>query len=154
MRKRTQRFVPLLFGVVSVVVALVLLVTSRTAPRELLALVVAMLVGLRQRDRRPRRWDRGADTAPRSRRFALGPVLEGRAHRERAGQAVRLLVSDGARRRMNLGVAAVTVVRSVGALVPVVLECDEGAGRRSIRMGHAAFGHRADDTRPARPRPV
>ena len=45
-KERSQRFVPLLFGVVSVVVALVLLGTSSTAPRELFALVVAMLVGL------------------------------------------------------------------------------------------------------------
>ena len=93
-------------------------------------------------------------TSPSSSRLALRPVLEGRADRERTRQAVRLLVGDGTRRRMNLGVATVTVVRSVGALVPVVLECDEGAGRRSVRMGHAAFGHRADDTRPARSRPV
>jgi hypothetical protein len=55
---------------------------------------------------------------------------------------------------MDLGVAAVTMVRSVGALVPIVLEGDEGAGWCAVRMGHAAFGHRADDTRPARSRPV
>ena len=130
-------------------------------PRTVLAVgrpcglrVVTMVVGLRDRDGGPRRRDRRPGAAASSSCFALSPLLEGRAHRKRTRQAVRLLVGDGARRRMNLGVAAVTVVRSVGALVPVVLEGDEWAGRRSVRMGHAAFGHRADDTRPARPRPV
>ena len=130
-------------------------------PRSVLAFgrpfglrVVTMVVALRDRDGGPRRRDRRSGAAPSSSCFALSPFLEGRAHRKRARQAVRLLVGDGARRRMNLGVTAVTVIRSVGALVPVVLEGDEGAGRRSVRMGHAAFGHRADDTRPARPRPV
>jgi hypothetical protein len=45
-RQRTQRFLPLGFGVVSVIVGLALLVLVADAPRDLLALVIAMLTGL------------------------------------------------------------------------------------------------------------
>jgi hypothetical protein len=45
-RQRTQRFLPLGFGVVSVLVGLGLIVLLENAPRDLLALVVAMLTGL------------------------------------------------------------------------------------------------------------
>lgn len=45
-KQRTQRFLPLGFGVLSVLVGLGLLVLLDGAPRELLALVLAMLTGL------------------------------------------------------------------------------------------------------------
>ncbi|MFC5382125.1 phosphatidic acid phosphatase [Aquipuribacter nitratireducens] len=45
-RQRRQRFLPLGFGVVSVIVGLTLLVLLEDAPRDLLALVLAMLAGL------------------------------------------------------------------------------------------------------------
>jgi hypothetical protein len=48
---------------------------------------------------------------------------------------------------VDLGIAAVTVIGSVGALVPVVLEGDEGTRWRTVRMGEPTFGHRGDDTR-------
>ena len=101
------------------------------------------MVRLGNSDGRGGRRNRHAHASPGFRRLAMGPVLERRAYRERARQAVRLLVGDGARRRVNLGVAAVTVVRTVGALIPIVLEGDEGAGRGTVRVGHAAIGHRA-----------
>jgi hypothetical protein len=59
----------------------------------------------------------------------MGPFLEDRADRERGGQAVRLLVRQCARGRLGLCETAVAVVRTIGPLVPVILERDERAGR-------------------------
>ena len=63
------------------------------------------------------------------RRFAASPVLEGRTDRERGGEAVRLLMGKGARRRLGLGEASVAMVGTIGTGVALVLEGHERAGR-------------------------
>ena len=75
--------------------------------------------------------------------LAPGPVLERRADRERARQAVRLLVGERARRRAGVGVAAVAMIGDGGTLVAIVLERDEGTGRGAVREGQSAFSHPA-----------
>ena len=95
----------------------------------------------------------GRPARPGVRRLAPRPLLERRADGERAREAVRLLVRQRARSRFGLGVAAMAVVRSVGPLVPLVLEGDERAGRRTVRAGQPSLGHRGDDTRRATPSP-
>ena len=64
-------------------------------------------------------------------RLAPRPVLEGWAGSEARRQAEGLLVGEGSRRGADLRVAAVAVVRSVGAGIAVVLEGDEGTGERT-----------------------
>ena len=73
--------------------------------------------------------------------FASGPILERRAHRERAREAVGLLVRDRAWRRRRLGEAAVPMVGAGGATVTVVRERDEGTGRGTVHAGQAALSH-------------
>ena len=63
--------------------------------------------------------------------LAPGPVLEGWAGGEARGQAERVLMSQRPRRRTDLRVAAVAVVRNVGAGVAVVLEGHEWTGERT-----------------------
>ena len=75
--------------------------------------------------------------------LASRPVLEGRADRKRAREAVRLLVGERARRRTRLRVAAVPAVGNGRPLVPIVLERHERAGRRAVREGQAAFSHQS-----------
>ena len=89
----------------------------------------------------PGRRARSARLAARSSRLAPGPVLERRADREGAREAVRLLVGEGARRRARLGVAAVAMVGDGRPLVAIVLEGDEGTGRGTVRDGQSAFRH-------------
>ena len=72
---------------------------------------------------------RGRRPTARLGRLAARPVLERRADRERAREAVRLLVGERARGRVGLGEAAMAVVRAVRPFVAVVLERDERAGR-------------------------
>ena len=79
-------------------------------------------------------------------RLASGPCLEGRAHRERAREAVRLLVGERAGCRLGLGEAAMAVVRTVRPGFPVVVEGDEGARRGSVQRRLPSFGHRGDDS--------
>ena len=79
--------------------------------------------------------------------FAPRPVLERRADREGARQAVRLLVGEGARRGLRLRVAAVPMIGRGRTLVAFVLEGDERAGRRPVDAGQPSVGHRGDDTR-------
>ena len=74
--------------------------------------------------------------------LAAGPVLERRADRERAREAVRLLMRERAWCGRDLGVAAVPMIRARGTLVTLVLERDEGAGRRSIDARLASVAHR------------
>ena len=57
------------------------------------------------------------------------PFLEGGTDGERGREAIRLLMGEGARCRLGLREAAVAVIRPIGALVAIVLECDERAGR-------------------------
>jgi hypothetical protein len=90
--------------------------------------------GRRRRCRRPAR--------PRVRRFPARPLLERRTDRERAREAVRLLVRQGARRGLGFGVATVSVVRSIRPLVPLVFEGDERTGRGRVRAGSPSLGHR------------
>ncbi len=85
--------------------------------------------------------------AARVRRFAPRPVLEGRADRERARQAIRLLVRRGARGRDEFGIAAVPMVGARRARLPIVLERHERAGRRAVHTRELSLGHRRDDTR-------
>ena len=105
--------------------------------------VVTMVVGLRDRDGGPRRRDRRSDAAPSSGRLAPSPFLEGRADRERAREAVRLLVGERARRRIGPR-------RSSGGGGPVGRRARPGRlrrrrrGRPGIRpRGLPSFGHRA-----------
>ena len=70
-----------------------------------------------------------------------GPVLERRAGREPGRQAERLLVGERPLGRPDLGVAAMPVIRDVGALVPVVDERDERAGGDAGVVG-GALRHR------------
>ena len=100
---------------------------------------------------RPPASRRGA-ARPGVRRLPPRPLLERRADRERAREAVRLLVRERARGGLGLRVATVAMVRSVRTLVPLVLERHERAGRRSIGAGQPSLGHRGDDTRGAGPR--
>ena len=93
--------------------------------------------------------------APRPRGLAPCPVLERRADGERRREAVRLLVRQGARSRVRLGIAAMTVVGAGRTLVAIVLERDEGAGRCTVGGGEPSLGHLARMipalTRPTRP---
>jgi hypothetical protein len=41
----------------------------------------------------------------------------------------------------------VTVIRSVGAFISIVVECDERTGRGPVGGGSSAIGHRPNDTR-------
>ena len=109
------------------------------------------LVVHRGRDRR-RRGSRPTGRAGLG-RLAPGPVLERRADRERAREAVRLLMGERARRRLDLRVAAVPVIGTGRALIALILERDEGAGRGTLDAGQCSVAHRGDDTRP-RPRVV
>ena len=52
-------------------------------------------------------------------------------------------MSQGARRRSNLGVATVSVIRNGRSLVAVVLERDERTGIGAFRDRQAAFAHPA-----------
>ena len=80
---------------------------------------------------------------PGVRGLAPRPFLERRADRERAREAVRLLVRQRARCRLGLREAAMAVVGTVGALIPVVFEGDERAGRGTVHAGQPSFRHRA-----------
>jgi hypothetical protein len=79
--------------------------------------------------------------------LSSGPVLERRADREGAGQAVRLLVRRGTRGRQRFGVAAVAVVWARGSRFAVVLERHERTSRRTVDAREPSLGHRRDDTR-------
>ena len=61
-------------------------------------------------------------------------------------EAVRVLVRERARRGMRFGVAAMAVVGSARPLVSLVLEGDEGAGRRAVDDRKPSVDHRRDDT--------
>jgi hypothetical protein len=50
-------------------------------------------------------------------------------------------VGEGAGRRADLRVAAVSVIRDARALIAVVLESDERTGVRAVRARHPAFAH-------------
>jgi hypothetical protein len=50
-------------------------------------------------------------------------------------------VGDGTRRRAQLGVAAVTVVRAFRAFVAIIVEGHERTGRGAFDWGAPAFGH-------------
>ena len=94
----------------------------------------------------------GTRATGRCRRSCLGslaarPRLEGRTDRERAREAVRLLVSKGARRGTDLGVATVRVVGLARPFITFVLVRDEGTGRGAIHGGPFTVGHPGDDTR-------
>src|SRR5829696_8377063 len=109
---------------------------------ELLLPATAAQTGGPRRRRRPapwrvaRRWRRrgeGRDRVDRAlplrlqlrvRSLPPGPVLEGRADGKRRRQAVRLLVGQGAWRRLRLGVAAVSMIGARGALIAIVVEGD------------------------------
>ena len=106
---------------------------------------------LRGCDGSARRRRRRGPTGPGVRGLPPRPLLERRADRERAREAVRLLVRQRARGGIGLGVATVAMVRSVRPLVPLVLERHERARRRSIGAGQPTLGHRGDDTRGASP---
>ena len=79
-------------------------------------------------------WHGGRRRGGASARAGVGgltsrPILEHRAHRECAREAIRLLVGERARGRFGLSVAAVAMVRSIGPFVPLILEGHERAGR-------------------------
>jgi hypothetical protein len=78
---------------------------------------------------------------PGSSGFATSPVLEGRAYRERARQAVGFLVSQRARRGSKIRVAAVAVIGHRRPLVTIVLERDKRTGGGAVRDGQPAFAH-------------
>jgi hypothetical protein len=88
-----------------------------------------------------------------SSRLTSGPILECRANRKCAREAVRLLVGERPRGGPDLGVAAVTTVRNRRALVSIVLEGDEGTGVGAVRDGQAAIAHRAMIAKATLPRP-
>ena len=117
------------------------------------ALVVVDGVVGGQRDARTRSRDRGRrrrgplTVAPCVGRLASRPVLERRADREGAGQAVRLLVGGGARRGQWFRIAAVAVVRARRTRFAIVLERHERTGRRAVHARKPSLGHLADDTR-------
>src|SRR6185295_3696130 len=81
-------------------------------------------------------------------RLAPRPVLERRADRERAGQAVGFLVRDRTRRRWRLGEAAMAMVGARRTSVAVVAKGDEWTGRGTVRAGQPSLSHRGDDTAP------
>ena len=64
-------------------------------------------------------------------RLAPRPILERGAGRETGRQAEGLLVGDGPGRRTDLRVAAVAMVRDVGAGIAIVFEGDEWTGERT-----------------------
>ena len=105
--------------------------------------------GLRGDARRGRgRRARAADArAAGLRGLAPRPVLERRADREGAREAVRLLVGERPRRGLHLRVAAMPMIGRGRTLVAFVLEGDERAGRRPVDAGQPSVGHRGDDTR-------
>ena len=109
------------------------------------------LVTRRARDRWRRvRSSRSLTAIPsgsRRRRLPSGPILERRADREGAREAVGCLVRLRALRRTNLGEAPMTVVGTRGSSLAVVFVGHEGAGRCAVDDGQPAFGHRNDDTR-------
>jgi hypothetical protein len=51
-------------------------------------------------------------------------------------------VGERARRRANVGIAAVAVVRDGRPLVAIVLERDEGTRRCPVRDGQPSIAHR------------
>jgi len=80
--------------------------------------------------------------------LAAGPILERRADREGAREAVRLLVRDGPRRGWGFGEAAVSVVRARRPSIAIVAERDERTGRGTVHAGQPSLRHPGDDTRP------
>ncbi len=135
-------------------------VTGRVPPRALLDRCVVsaltpgdvLATGRRKGGLGLRRWLRGRCDRPRagSRGLTTRPLLEDRADREGARQAVRLLVRQGARRGLRDGEAAVSMIRPIGPFVAIVLERHERTGRGTIRAGQPTVRHRGDDTRATR----
>ena len=64
-------------------------------------------------------------------RFLAGPIEEDRTGRKTIGEAVPLLVRKRSRLRLGRRETAVPIIGCVGAMVPVVLECDERTGARA-----------------------
>ena len=118
-------------------------VVGSLPPADVLVAGLRRIVGVHGRRRGRLRRGRARSSPSR---LTLRPFLEDRADGERARQAVRLLVGQGARSRRRVGEAAVSVVGPIGPLVPIVLERDEGARRGSIRTGQATVRHPGDDT--------
>ena len=85
--------------------------------------------------RRRCRSGRGIVSASRVCRLATRPVLERRTDRERARQAVRLLVRQGARNRCRFGKAPMAVVGTGRPCFAIVLERHERAGRCAVDAG-------------------
>ena len=120
---------------------------GRIARRRRRVIVVRVIGAVGGRDRARCRLCRDS-CAARVRGLAPGPVLEGRADRERARQAVRLLVSDGSRCRRRLGETPVAMVRARRTSIAVVAESDERTGRGTVHAGQPSLSHPRDDTRP------
>jgi hypothetical protein len=80
--------------------------------------------------------------ASRVGRLAPGPILEGRADREGARQAIGFLVGGGSRRRDELRVAAVAMIGAGRPRLAIVFEGHEGAGRGGVHAREPSLGHR------------
>ncbi len=108
--------------------------------------VVGPVDGLVDGDRDRRCLGRQAGTAGVS-RLAFRPILERGADREGAGQAIRLLMRDGPRRRRRLGETSMSMVGARGPTLAIVTERDEWTGRGPVRAGQPSLSHLPDDTR-------
>ena len=81
------------------------------------------------------------------------PILEGRADREGARQAVGFLVRESARCRWRFREAAVAMVGARRPRLAIVAKGDERTGRGTVHAGQPSLSHPLDDTRlyPRRP---
>ena len=97
----------------------------------------AVVSGRRRRhsSRRRRLNGRAVVSTSCMRRLAARPVLERRTDRERARQAVRLLVRQGAGSRCRFGKAPMAMVGTRRPRLAIVLERDERTGRCTIHAG-------------------
>ena len=80
--------------------------------------------------------------------FLARPLEEHGAQPELRPEAVALLVREGARLRFRSGETAMSVIRRIRTMIPVILECDEWAGAgRALGRGSRLVDHEGNDTR-------